>query len=132
MSSRPAAWNTPLAPVSWRQVALPVEHGGWGLLAEPLVLGLILAPSAAGAALAIAGLLAFLARHPLKIALTDRRRGSRHPRTAAAERMAAAYAAGALLALGLAAPVLPASAWMVIAAAAPLAAVQLAYDVRLQ
>lgn len=132
MSSRSAAWNAPPAPVSWRQVALPVEHGGWGLLGQPLVLGLLLAPTGAGAALAVAGLFAFLARHPLKIALADRRRGARHPRTAAADRVAALYAAGALSALAFATPHLPLAAWLVIAAAAPLAVVQLGYDVRLQ
>jgi len=41
--SRPAA-TVPSAPLSLKTVALPVEHGGWGMLAEPLVMGLVLAP----------------------------------------------------------------------------------------
>lgn len=116
----------------WRSVALPNEHGGWGMLAEPLLLGLVLAPSPAGGFLAVAALAAFLARHPLKLALSDRRRGSRYPRTAAAERMAILYAAAALgaasaaLAAGGSRPFLP------LLAAAPVAAVQIVYDARLQ
>jgi hypothetical protein len=31
-----------------RLVALPAEHGGWGLLLEPIALGLAVAPSLAG------------------------------------------------------------------------------------
>ena len=34
----------------WRSVAVPTEHGGWGLTFEPVLLGLIVAPSWAGAA----------------------------------------------------------------------------------
>ena len=37
-----------------RAVAVPSEHGGWGLTAEPVLLGLIVAPSAAGACLGAA------------------------------------------------------------------------------
>ena len=35
----------------WRSVAIPTEHGGWGLTLEPVVLGLAVAPSLAGIAL---------------------------------------------------------------------------------
>ena len=34
--------------VRLRTVALPVEHGGWGISLEPVVLGLLVAPSASG------------------------------------------------------------------------------------
>ena len=77
--SAPVATEPPTVP--WRPVALPAEHGGWGFLAEPVVLGLVLAPSAAGLCLALAALAAFLARHPLRLALIDRRKGVRYPRT---------------------------------------------------
>lgn len=135
MAIRPekaGAPGRPEAPVSWRSVALPNEHGGWGMLAEPVLLGLVLAPSVAGAWLALASLAAFLARHPLRLALSDRRRGSRYPRTAAAERMTLVYAA---IALGAAAGALAAAGarpFVPLLAVAPLAAVQVVYDARLQ
>ncbi len=54
-----------------------MEHGGWGLLFEPIVLGLLLAPSLAGLFLSVAAMGAFLARHPFKLAVGDWRRGRR-------------------------------------------------------
>src|SRR5438067_8458307 len=42
----------------WRAVVIPSEHGGWGLTLEPALLGLLVAPSIAGGALAIAAFLA--------------------------------------------------------------------------
>src|SRR5688500_17242683 len=78
--------------VSLRIVALPVEHGGWGLLGEPLVLALVLAPSRAGFAIAAACVAGFLLHNPLKLVLADLRRGARYPRTGLAMRVAAAYA----------------------------------------
>ena len=72
-------------------MALPAEHGGWGLLLAPIALGLALAPTAAGALLGLAAIGAFLARHPLKIALADGRRSVRYPRTLWAERFALGY-----------------------------------------
>ncbi|MCB0162365.1 MAG: YwiC-like family protein, partial [Caldilineaceae bacterium] len=59
----------------WRSIALPTEHGGWGFLLEPLLLGRLVAPSAAGLLLLVATVAAFLLRQPLKIVLVDRRRG---------------------------------------------------------
>ena len=50
--------STALAPAgarpAWRVVALPDEHGGWGLTAEPVLLGLLVAPSWAGLAIGAA------------------------------------------------------------------------------
>lgn len=118
--------------VAWKSVAVPNEHGGWGMLAEPLLLGLVVAPSGAGACLLVASLAAFLARHPLKLALSDRRRGTRYLRTVAAERFALAYAgvalAGAAGAFALAGP----RPFLPLLAVAPLAAVQAVFDARLQ
>src|SRR5262245_56668038 len=117
--------------VAWKSVALPNEHGGWGMLAEPLLVGLVLAPSGAGACLLGASVAAFLARHPLKLALSDRHRGTRHPRTVAAERVAAAYAAVAMAcaagAFALAGP----RPFLPLLAVAPLALVQVWFDARL-
>lgn len=117
-------------PVSWKVVALPAEHGGWGLLVEPLVLGLVLAPSGGGAALALAAIAAFLLHHPLKLALMDARRRTRYLRTRLALRVGGLYLALALA--GLAAAASAASSWafaVPLAAALPLAAFQLAWEV---
>jgi hypothetical protein len=54
-------------PVS--SVFLPKEHGSWSLALEPLALGLLIAPSWAGGALAGAALAGFFARRPLKAAV---------------------------------------------------------------
>ncbi|HLT69736.1 MAG TPA: YwiC-like family protein [Acidimicrobiales bacterium] len=131
--TRPAAAR-PVAPPqarpAWRAVALPDEHGGWGLSAEPALLGLLVAPSWAGGALAAGAVLAFLARTPLKLVLVDRWRGRWLPRTRLAARVAAAELA-LLAALGAAALALAGPAWLVpVAAAAPLVAVELWFDMR--
>jgi hypothetical protein len=110
-------------------VAVPSEHGGWSFVLEPALLGLILAPSAAGAWLGGAMLGAFLARQPLKLALADRRAGKRYPRTILAERFAIVYglaAAAALLAAAFTSHSL--AFWWAIAAAVPLALLQGFYD----
>lgn len=93
------------SPPRIKSVALPPEHGAWGFLLEPLLLGLLVAPSAAGAWLAVGVVGAFMARHPAKVALVDWQRGKRYARTRLAERIAAAYsivgAIGFALALAL-------------------------------
>ena len=55
------------APRRLRTVALPAEHGSWGLTTEPILLGLLAAPSWAGAVLAGAAFGLFLVRWPLKV-----------------------------------------------------------------
>lgn len=117
-------------PVNLRSVALPVEHGGWGFLLEPVVLGLLVAPSGAGCAFGLAALGAFLARHPLKLALLDRGKGLRTARTIAAGRLAVLYGASALLALLAAAALGGPRPLFPLLAAAPLGLVPLAYDAR--
>lgn len=115
-----------------RRVVMPTEHGGWAFLAEPMLLGCLVAPSLAGALLCVAALGAFLARQPLRTVLLDRRRGRRHPRTRIAER---ALGVGAIVAAGAAAgavlraegPVL-----LALAAALPFAATAVAFDVGLR
>ena len=86
--------NTRTAPAhhvserpTWKTVAIPSEHGGWGLTAEPILLGLLLAFSWAGVAIGAAAMLAFLARTPLKLALVDRRRDRELERTVLARRI---------------------------------------------
>lgn len=115
--------------VRLKTLALPTEHGGWGITLEPVLLGLLVAPSMAGAGLALATVGAFLARHPFKIVAGDRRRGRRFARTPYAERFTILYAATALA--GLVLSVFTSNDYtflLPLAAAAPLACVQLWYD----
>lgn len=117
-SSRPAL----------RPLALPNEHGGWGFLLEPIVLGLAVAPSAGGALIALAFVFGFLTRQPLRLALQDAMRGRSYPRTAWCRGFAAAYALGGLAAL---AGAILLSGWAVvipIGLVAPLGIVQVLYD----
>jgi hypothetical protein len=89
-----------------KAIALPPEHGAWGFLLEPIVLGLLVAPSLASWFLALAVVGAFLIRHPLKLAVADRQRGKRYARTALAEHVLLVYGAltvtGLMLAIALA------------------------------
>lgn len=113
-----------------RSVMLPSEHGGWSLTLEPAILGLIVAPSGAGWALAGAALLGFLLRTPLKLAAGDRLRGRTLIRTEMATRATFAYG---LVLCSLLAVALVASDhvfWPPLALAGPLFVVEFAYDVR--
>ncbi len=60
---------------TFRAVAVPKEHGGWGLTLEPGLLGLLLIPGVAGLCVAIAAMVGFLARTPLRLVLVDHHRG---------------------------------------------------------
>jgi len=113
-----------------RSVALPTEHGGWGLTLEPAVLGLLVAPSGAGVCFAAAALVAFLVRTPLKTVLVDRHRRRRLIRTRVAGRVVAveAIALGGLVAAGAATASGP--FWVPAAIAAPLVALELWFDMR--
>jgi hypothetical protein len=113
-----------------RSVALPAEKGSWSLVSEPILLGLLVAPSWAGAALAVGAFALFLCNRPLKVTLADRRRGRSYERTALAWRYLAIYGGVALagLAGGLAL-----AGWRPFApllAAAPLLALFMVYDQR--
>lgn len=113
-----------------RAVAMPSEHGGWGLTLEPGVLGLLVAPGLAGICLALAALLAFLARTPLKLALVDRRRGRRLPRTVLARRVATVELLALALLVGAALATAAAPFWAPVVVAAPLVATESWFDVR--
>lgn len=76
------------APALWRDVLRPKEYGSWSLALEPLVLGLLAAPSFAGAGLATALVAGFFARRPFRMLFQERRD----------ERRAAAWQALALCA----------------------------------
>jgi hypothetical protein len=112
----------------WKQVLIPGEHGSWAFLAEPILLGLLVRFSPAGLLVALAAAAGFLARRPLRLWFSDRRKGRRYPRTIVAERAfamlallaAAALAGGVMLARG---PVL-----LALGLGAPLAALALTLD----
>ena len=69
----------------------PKEHGSWSLALEPVALGLLAAPSAAGAGIAVAAVAGMLLRRPIKLVADDRGKARRPA------------ALGAVVALGLAA-----------------------------
>lgn len=113
-----------------RAVAVPSEHGGWGLTAEPVLLGLLVAPSIPGALLGAGALVAFVARTPVKVVLVDRSRHRRLPRTVLAERVAA----GELAVLGVLVAMVAfrrdGAWWAPLAAAMPPVAVEMWFDIR--
>jgi hypothetical protein len=111
-----------------RSVALPSEHGGWGFLIEPVLLGLLLAPTWPGAALAVAALAAFLAHQPLKVTLKDWRKGRSGQRTRYAQRFALGYGLVALVAFGWAALQISLLDLLPLAVALPFALIQTIYD----
>ncbi len=117
------------AAVSWRSVALPSEHGGWSLTAEPAVLGLLVAWSFPGLALGVAAMLAFLARTPSKLVLVDCFRHRWLPRTRVAAQVATLESA-IIVALVLYAATAGERFWVPLAVAAPLVALELWYDMR--
>jgi hypothetical protein len=93
----PSTSDAPGPFARWRELVWPREHGSWSLALEPLALGLLVAPSAAGACLALAVLAAFFARRPLRLALG----GARSDRRDEARRaLAACVAAAAVFFLG--------------------------------
>lgn len=121
---------TAVARASWRAVALPTEHGGWGLTLEPALLGLLVAPSIAGGALAIAAFLAFLVRTPLKVVLVDRHRHRALDRDRLAVRIAVLELAG-LVVLVVVAIARAGTEWCIpLAVAAPLFVIELWFDAR--
>lgn len=65
----------------WRTVVMPTEHGSWGFILEPILLGLLLAPGFASLMLSIAFFATFLLRQPLKLFWKDKQAGRHVPRT---------------------------------------------------
>jgi hypothetical protein len=115
--------------VRLRPIALPVEHGAWGFLLEPIVLGLAVAWSIRGLALAIAAIALFLVRQPLKVWWSDVAASRRQPRTGIALAIAVAY--GAVAAGGLALAFFASlDAALPLAMALPFVAAMLWFDAR--
>lgn len=122
--------TAPGARPLWRQVAVPTEHGGWGLTAEPVVLGMAVAPSVAGLCLGVATVLAFLVRTPLRVALVDRHRQRDGARSALARRVLGVEIGLIVVLLAVAANTAAATFWWPVVAAAPLAIIELWFDMR--
>jgi hypothetical protein len=124
------AERDPAVRAPWRSVAIPSEHGGWGLTLEPVLLGLLVAPSGAGMALGVAAFTAFLLRTPAKLIAVDVRRGRWLDRTRRARRVAIAETV--LLVSSLAVAVaLSGWSWLVpVLIAGPLIAIEFAFDIR--
>ena len=115
-----------------RSVALPSEHGGWMFLLEPLLLGLAVAGSWPGLALAVAALGAFLLHQPVKVAVKDYLKGKRPLRTVWAERFIALYGLVAVAAFALVLRAEDRAFLLPLLLALPLMLAQLAYDARNQ
>lgn len=128
--TRPVATGGCRSRSSLRAVALPTEHGGWGLTAEPVVLGLLVAPSWAGAAIGVGAVLAFLARTPTKIALGDLRRRRVLSRTRVAGAVAAVELTLLLVCAAVAINDATKPAFVPMAVVGPLLVVELVYDIR--
>lgn len=111
-----------------RAVALPAEHGGWALIIEPIVLGLLVAPSMIGFFIALGSLACFLTRHPLKVAVSDRRKGRVLRRTSLADRFALLYITFAVVFFAI--PIMSAERGFLLPLliAGPLVLIQLSYD----
>jgi hypothetical protein len=81
-----------VSQVKLKGIALPVQHGGWGFLLEPILLGFIVAPSIPALWLSLAALGVFLLHQPLKIVIKDYRKGKSYVRTTYARLFALIYA----------------------------------------
>lgn len=97
---------------------------------EPVILGLLVAPSGSGYALGAVALLIFMSRTPGKVALVDRRRDHWRPRSQRAA-MVASIELVLIGVLGAVAVVTAeASFWWPLAVAAPLFVGEVIFDIR--
>lgn len=115
-------------PVGWRSIALPAEHGGWGFTLEPIILGLLVASSAAAWEISVAALAIFLARRPVKLVSTDLVRRRWLPRSSRALAVSLGYGTLAVAGASGALVTAEASFWQPIAFAMPLAGFALYAD----
>jgi len=86
------------------QLTLPKEHGSWSLALEPVAFGLLVAPSAAGAALTLAAVSGFFLRRPMKLVLSPKSDPRQPLATVGLAILALAGLAGLLLAVRFGAP----------------------------
>jgi hypothetical protein len=114
--------------VNLRSIALPAEHGGWGFLIEPMLLGLLVAPTWQSVVLCVSMFGFFLVHQPVKLAVKDHQKGRRIERTLYAERFAIGYALVGILALLVVVFNSDLVFLVPLTAALPLVVVQLYYD----
>lgn len=134
VEATPGVGAIPLEATSrplWRQVAVPSEHGGWSLTAEPVVLGLVAAWSWPGLALGLAAMTAFVARTPVKVVLVDRWRHRWLDRSRLAARIASVELM-AITVMAVLAAVGAVDRWFCVplAVGAPFVGVELWFDMR--
>jgi hypothetical protein len=115
-----------------KPIALPAEHGSWGFLLEPLLLGLCLAPTPPGIAVAAGVFAVFLLRNPLRIFLRGRPRAKASPRRSLARTVWLVYAAVAAAAVAVAVSLAGWTPLWPLVTFAPLGAAFLLYDSRNQ
>lgn len=115
---------------SLRNVALPIEHGGWAFLFEPMLLGMLVAPSLAGFGLCLSGLGVFLLFRPVQVALKDWLKHKRFPRTAWAERFILLYTLLAAGGMAFASYTARGPFWQALVLAIPFASLQMLLVVR--
>ncbi len=119
--------------IKLRSIALPAEHGSWGLVLEPIVLGLLVAPSWLGLLIGLAAFAVFLMRRPMKVLLANARgQGGRRRRSRIAGRFLTGYGVTAASCFAGALTLGGGRALLPLAAVSPLALLFLAYDVRNQ
>ena len=111
-----------------RPVALPAEHGGWALIVEPIVLGLFIAPTLVGLFIALVAFACFLTRHPLKIAIGDRRKKLGLTRTSLADRFALFYVTLAIIFFAIIVTSAARESLLPLLISAPIVLVQFFYD----
>jgi hypothetical protein len=100
------------------------------MLFEPIILALIVTPSLPGGLVAAAAVLAFLARHPLKLLVQDRRRGKQFARTRICAWLALAYAGASAMALFAAVAIAGSRVLVPLVAGGLFALTQFTLDVR--
>jgi hypothetical protein len=119
--------GTPSAcPARARPAFIPKEHGSWSLALEPLARGLLVAPSLAGAGLALAALAGFFARRPIRSLVFPAGPGTRSQNLAVLVLLALCAAAG----LGEAVMIGSLGSLWTLLLAAPLGGLFLFFDVR--
>ncbi|HEX3101747.1 MAG TPA: YwiC-like family protein [Pyrinomonadaceae bacterium] len=122
----------PSNPVRLRGIALPNEHGSWGILFEPLVAATAVAFSGVSLFIALLFVSSFLMRQPLRVWLADVGAGRNLPQTAAARKYSLIFFLMAAVGLAGSLVFAPIFSLVPLLFIMPLAAVQIRYDVARQ